>query len=185
MAIVYLDIETTGLDFSSDQIISIQYQENNNHFEILKSWETSEEQILIDFLNKVTSIQDNQFVICVGFNTLCFDIPFLISRYNYYKIRTPNEIIGIFNRKLAHCDLKQIYLPFNNWRYKGLTWDNVLDEYGYQMKDGSNSQVPIWFENGDYERILRYIESEFPPMVDIYWKLRNSIFKKTMNTGGE
>ena len=48
----YLDIETTGLDPNSDQIITIQYQklEPLGKLKVLKSWESSESQIIEEFL---------------------------------------------------------------------------------------------------------------------------------------
>ena len=185
MAIIYLDIETTGLDYIRNRIITIQLKENYQQIEIFKIWESDEKSILENFVNRLTGIQSNEkFTICVGFNIMRFDIPFLISRCNHFGIRTPNDLIQIFYRNLAHCDLLQIFLPFNNWKYKGLTWDYVLDQYGYQTKAGSGEQIPIWYKEGKYDKIISYIESEFPPMEDIYWKLRKSNFHKSMDEGG-
>ncbi len=177
MGIIYLDIETTGLNYNNDQIVTIQLQEDNQSLIIFKSWESNEKTILRKFLMRLSGIQRKGFTICVGFNILKFDIPFLISRCNYHKLLTPNDLIEIFYRNLAHCDLLQILLPHHDWKYKGLTWDYVLRLYGYQSKKGHGNQIPIWFKEGKYDKIIEYIESEFPPMVDIYWKLRKSDFR--------
>ena len=56
MASFYLDIETQGLDSEVDKIITIQYQklkwgtnEPDGPLVILKSWESSEKEILEQF----------------------------------------------------------------------------------------------------------------------------------------
>jgi len=53
----YFDIETTGVDFEKDEIITIQWQELDgftgrpkSELNILKSWESSEREILKSFL---------------------------------------------------------------------------------------------------------------------------------------
>ena len=177
MGTIYLDIETTGLDYVNDKIVTIQLQENNNQVEIYKSWESSEKCILEKLVKRLAEILNKGFTCCVGFNTLTFDIPFLLSRCIHNEIKNQNELISIFYRKLAHYDIKQILLPQHEWRFKGLNWDYVLDLFGYPTKKGHGSQIPIWFEEKKFEKIISYIESEFPPMVTIYWKLRNRVFK--------
>jgi len=61
LAEYYFDMETTGFDFDKDEIITIQFQRLNGftgepigELEILKSWESSEKEILETFLPNLT-----------------------------------------------------------------------------------------------------------------------------------
>ena len=174
MVIVFLDIETTGLNYNEHEIVTIQLQEDNNLCEIYKIWESSEKEILEALMSRLLEIQKKGFSWCVGFNSLTFDIPFLISRCSFHNIETSIKLLEIFYRRLAHVDLRQILLPEHKWQFKGLDWDYVLQLYGYPPKKGSGSQIPIWFKEGEYQKIIDYIKSEFPPLVEIYWKIRKS-----------
>jgi len=175
MGTIFLDIETTGLDYVKDEIITIQLRDGNYPIEIFKSWESDEKTILENFVNRLVEIQKSEFTWCVGFSTLTFDIPFLMSRCSHYNIETPKKLIEIFYRNLAHCDLKQILLPNNQWKFKGLNWDYCLKIFGHPTKVGFGNQIPIWFKEREYEKIISYIESEFQPMSSLYWELRNKM----------
>ena len=59
MGTFYLDVETTGLDPAKDRIITIQFQELDRYtgeavgeLVILKEWESSEKEILKEFIEK-------------------------------------------------------------------------------------------------------------------------------------
>jgi len=57
----YFDMETTGLDYDKDETITIQWQrlgyagEPIGKLNILKRWESSEKEILENFLPPITS----------------------------------------------------------------------------------------------------------------------------------
>ncbi|MBD3193377.1 MAG: hypothetical protein GF308_22265 [Candidatus Heimdallarchaeota archaeon] len=177
MAILYLDIETTGLDCETNQVISIQVQVDNNPLEILPSWETDEPTILLKCIDKMKGLIAMEFVICVGFNILKFDLPFLFSRSCRYELLSSNELFAHFFTDLAHIDLRQVLLAYNKWRFKGLNWDNVLKKYGFPPAKGKGD-VPRWFANGQYDKILAYVTSEFEPIPTIYWKIRKGDIRK-------
>ena len=72
----YLDIETTGLNPEKDKIITIQYAELDSftseqvgELKILKEWESSEKEILRQFVidSEITKSYPFSFV-SVGFN---------------------------------------------------------------------------------------------------------------------
>ena len=96
MVIVFLDIETTGLDYRVDSIISIQLKVGNNPPEILPSWESSEIAIIRTLIARLQALQEKEFTVCVGFNTLTFDIPFIVSRCIHLELLFPSEAFKIF-----------------------------------------------------------------------------------------
>jgi len=68
MADYYLDIETTGPDVKNDEILTIQFQQlgtasgrNESDLKILKSWESSEKEILEEFLDIFDPCGKNKF----------------------------------------------------------------------------------------------------------------------------
>ena len=70
MGTFYLDIETTGLDPKKDKIITIQFQELERNtgkaigeLVILKEWESSEKEILEQFISKSKILDPYSFKI--------------------------------------------------------------------------------------------------------------------------
>ena len=84
----YLDIETLGLEPSTDKIVTIQYAEidyitgeQKSELTILKEWETSEQDILEKFLEFMNNIKG--FPVFMGFN-LNFEAKFFLERGKLY-----------------------------------------------------------------------------------------------------
>lgn len=83
----YFDIETTGLDAKTNKIITIQFQELHRNtgeaigeLTILKEWESSEREILKEFIRKSGIEEDYPFTfIPTGYN-LGFEHNFLKER---------------------------------------------------------------------------------------------------------
>ena len=155
MGQVYLDIETTGIDPKEEKILTIQYQElDRNTGEaigeliILKEWESSEKEIIQKFL-KDTKILDNYKFnfIPVGYN-LNLEHNFLKQRAQIHNL--PD--IDILDRPFI--DLRAIGIIMNRGEFRGSGLDKLTG------KDGTGKNVPIWYNNGEYDLIIRYIEIE-------------------------
>jgi len=174
---LFLDIETTGL-ISKDKIILISLQNgiNGNHEKLL-SWESNEKAILEVLLQRISAFPSsgNKKPQIIGYNTLKFDIPFIICRCIFHKILYYSELYKIFYRDCWHIDLLQVFMSRNNFYYQ--KWNNVLKAYGFPATKGSGSDIPEWYKNKEYDKILTYVDSEFKHMPDIFSRMKFGDFR--------
>ena len=150
----YLDIETTGLDPNTDQILTIQFQKISvftgkaaGPLNILTSWENSEEDIVKEIAMHMLDDYPWHFV-PVG-NNLTFEFKFLSNKFQKY---LGKDIDVEFFVTRPHIDLKSVMILANSGKFKGCHL--VLG------KQGTGSDVPVWYENQEYQKIIDYIEDE-------------------------
>ena len=151
----YFDIETTGLNPKEDKILTIQYQELDRstgepvgELTILKEWESSEKEILEAFISKTNILGDYDFsFVPVGYN-LGFEHDF---------IKTRSELNGLPSLDILHCpfiDLRAIGILMNAGQFKGSGLSDLTN------KKGCGIQIPVWYENKEYDQITDYIKNE-------------------------
>ncbi|MBN1328498.1 MAG: ribonuclease H-like domain-containing protein [Candidatus Heimdallarchaeota archaeon] len=174
---LFLDIETTGLE-SKDEIVLINLQNgfDGSHEKFL-SWESSEKEILEELLQKIQAFptSGNNKLQMIGYNTLCFDIPFIINRCIFHKIRYFSELYKIFYLDCWQIDLLQVFMSRNNFYY--LNWNIILKTYGLPETKGSGREIPNWYKNKEYDKILTYVDSEFKHLPSIYYKVKSGDFR--------
>jgi len=167
----YFDTETTGLNPQKDKIITIQWQRVNgftgepiSELQILKEWESSEKEILKEFLPNLMCEEPFDFII-VGKN-LMFDFIFLSNKLEKY---------GLGKLDLNYCyervtlDIKPILVMINKGNFRG--YDKVLDKEGTL----ANVKVPQLYKDKRYPEIIKYIEEETKVFLKAY-----QIFKREM-----
>lgn len=151
----YLDIETTGLDPEQDKILTIQYQELERNtgkaigpLIILKEWESSEKEILEKFIEDSRIADDNEWLfIPVGYN-LGFEHHFLMGRAAINGL----PFVDILNNPFI--DLRAVGILMNDGEFKGSGLDKLTG------KKSSGRNIPIWYKNEEYSKIIDYIENE-------------------------
>jgi len=151
----YFDIETTGLDPKKDKIITIQYQELDRNtgeakgeLVVLKEWESSEREILHSFLSESGIMEEYAFsFIPIGYN--------LRFEHNFIKERTViNGLPTVDILDIPFIDLRAIGILMNKGEFKGSGLDKLTG------KSGSGGQVPVWYLNKEFQKIVDYIECE-------------------------
>ncbi|MFH1258100.1 MAG: ribonuclease H-like domain-containing protein, partial [Candidatus Micrarchaeota archaeon] len=151
----YLDIETTGLDEKKEQIITIQFQELGRNtgkavgpLRILKAWESSEKQILEQFIEESHILGTNDWAfISTGFN-LKFEHKFLLERTKVNKLPQIDILIKPF------IDLRAFAIVMNKGEFYGSGLDKITN------KPTNGKLIPEWFKDKQYAKIIDYIEGE-------------------------
>lgn len=155
MASYYLDIETTGLDPKIDKIITIQFQQLDmntgspmGELIILKEWESSEKEMLKQFIIKSKILDPYAFsFVAVGYN-LTFEHNFLKARAKEHGLPDIDVLTNPF------IDLRAIGVLMNKGQFKGSGLDQITG------KKNSGSGIPEFYKNKEYDKIIDYIRNE-------------------------
>ncbi|MFO8050614.1 MAG: hypothetical protein R6V01_02805 [Thermoplasmatota archaeon] len=166
----YLDIETTGLEPKNDQIISIQYQRlgmisgrEEGPLNILRSWESSEKDIIERFLPLFAGGGPFSFV-SIGLN-IPFMYSFLVERARIHDLDAPDPLY-ILGKK-PYLDLKPFLVIMNKGSFKGASLDRFAD------LSFTGEQIPKMFYAKEYERIEECIEEEAREFQKLYRHLKD------------
>ena len=166
----YFDIETTGLDPHRDKIVTFQYQELSQvsgtpliKLLIVKEWdrECSEGKILEWMKALLIDLPFWKFV-PVG-NNLVFDLSFIAARMRIYF--REDFLMQLLNRPFI--DLKHVLVMMNGGRFRNYSRMIGKEEFGVN--------VPIWYKNGQYEKIIDYVEMEARAFVRTYGILKRNL----------
>jgi len=166
----YFDMETTGFNFDTDEIITIQWQRLNRftgepigELNILKRWDSSEKEILQTFLPNL-KCKPFDFIF-VGKNLL-FDFCLLNQRMKRYNLGEL-DLRCLYER--VSLDIKPILVIMNNGNFAG--YDKTLPK----TNPLTNDQIPQLYKEGKgrYPEIIRYIQDETKDFIRAY-----QIFKK-------
>lgn len=174
MAEYYLDIETNSKGAkptTNDEILTIQFQKLNtktgreeSDLTILKSWESSEKDILTRF-SQIFQPEKPFIFIPIGMN-FNFDLFLLHNRWNNIGIRIPLETLFYFH---PYIDIKPILVILNEGSFKGASLDR------FTAKENVGAKIPEWYAQKDYEAIERYIRNEASEFIKFYINLKDKI----------
>ncbi len=158
----YLDLETTGLDPLKDKIITIQFMEidkntaaKKGELRILKEWESSETEILLQFISESRIADPYPFTfVPVGYN-LGFEHKFLLERCRANGLPP----VDILNKPFI--DLRPFGVVMNGGEFKG----SGLDKITGKPHDGSI--IPAWYAEKRYTEIENYVRVEAEEFVRV------------------
>ncbi len=164
----YFDIETNASmpkpNFKTDEILTIQFQrldsrtgEKEGDLTILKSWESSERDILEKFYS-IFSPEDPWKFIPIGFN-LSFDFFSLLYRWREINIEVPPKTL--FSEH-PYIDIKSILVIANGGSFKGASLEKFVG------KQHSGLKVSEWCAEKDYTSVQAYIEDEADRFIKLY-----------------
>jgi len=164
----YLDIETDtrGLkpDHENDEILTIQFQRlesktggKEGDLIILKSWESSEKDVLERFYS-IFSPDDSWKFVPIGLN-LSLDFFSLHYRWKRIGIEVPLRIL--FDEH-PYIDIKPILVIFNRGSFKGANLQK------FTGKEHSGIEISEWYAKKDYAAIEEYIKDEADKFIKLY-----------------
>jgi hypothetical protein len=152
----YLDVEGNPQTL---ELYTIQYQKLDMNcvpvgdLIILKSWETSEEDIIRKFhkegLQRMGT--DSFFFVPVGHN-LIFDVRFIFLKFKQYGLECPDLSEWYYYH--PKIDTKDSYIISNNYAFKGSGMNLVA------RKKVDGSAVITFYANKEYDKIIEYIKDE-------------------------
>lgn len=159
--------QRVAFDSSKVKIITIQYQllkpngKPDGPLQVFKEWESTEEQVIKKMWNLLNPRTLWDFA-PVGYN-IHFDLAMLKIRGAAYGINYPEWYIY---HDLPTIDIKGICLGMNAFNFK----DSGLDKF--TGKKTSGAMVPVWYHDGDYEKIMEYIRNETEEFIGFYARLK-------------
>ena len=137
-----------------------------------------EKKLLSRFFGVMERLKkDYGVVILIGFNILRFDIPLILQRASELKVRELKDT-NKFIHDLFVMDYFQIFLPFNDMKFKENSLENAVNIISNVSKREpprrirSGADIPSLYDDEKYEEIkehlrsdlllLRYIDRNFP-----------------------
>lgn len=166
----YFDTETTGFNFDTDEIITIQWQRLNGFtgepiekLNILKRWENPEKEMLEAIM---PNLNCNRWdFVFVGKNLL-FDFCLLNERMKRYELGEI-DLRCLYDR--AILDIKPILVLMNAGSFTG--YDKMLPK----TNPLTNDKIPQLYREGRYPEIVRYIEDETKDFLKAYQTFKKGI----------
>lgn len=173
----YFDIETYSPgevpNPETDKIVSVQFQkidlksgEPIGRLQVLKEWEDGEEEIVKLIYRWFFRRNPWEFV-PVGFN-LNFEWKFLSAKFRKYGL--DDKEFGHYLENVPQIDLK-VFAVLKKGGFVGASLSSI------SSKEDDGHLIKEYYENGDYDKILDYIENETCGFLELYKKIVNNVDK--------
>ena len=151
-------------DFENDEIVVIAYQqidsrtgEKKGRLSMLKSWESSELEVLRSCHELMAFGRKWDFV-PIGFN-LSFDFASLLLRWRKMGIQVNARML--FSER-PYIDMQHVLLLCNSGSFSGCTLER------FAGKKHSGKKVSEWLNENDYRAVEAYVEDEAERFIELY-----------------
>lgn len=168
----YLNIETTGTNVENDTILTIQYQQldtksgkTEGDLIILKSWDSSEKEILENFLKIFNPREGNFSFIPIG-KSLHFVLTMLYNRWKKYGIDVSHTSLFYHTPQV---DIKPILTILNGGMHKGASLNGITG------KKNNSAVIRKLCVNKDYKGIEDHIVKDAETFVINYQLIKEKI----------
>lgn len=168
----YLNIETTGTNVENDTILTIQYQQldtksgkTEGDLIILKSWDSSEKEILEEFLKIFDPREDHFSFIPIG-KSLHFVLTMLYNRWKKYGIDVSHTSLFYHT---PHVDIKPIFTILNGGMHKGAGLNVITG------KKNNGAVIHKLYANEDYKGIEDHIVENAETFINDYQYIKERI----------
>ena len=165
----YLDLETTGLDPRVDSIATISYQRlgmvtgrEEGGLNVLKTWESSEREVLELFLPIFNGSGPFSFV-AIGLN-VPFMYSFIVERARRNGLDAPDPLYLLGAKPFL--DLKPVLVMMNKGSFKGAS----LDRFARITVPGES--VPQLFREGRYDELISHIREKASEFIRLYRNIK-------------
>ena len=125
-----------------------------------------EKKLLSRFFDVMERLKkDYGVVILIGFNILRFDIPLILQRASEFKVRELKDM-NKFIHDFFVMDYFQIFLPFNDMKFKGNSLENAVNIISNVSKKepprrvGRGADIPSLYDSEKYEEIKEHLKSD-------------------------
>ncbi len=180
MIIYGLDCETTGLSPFENELITVQYADEDGTLSLYRLWEyESEAALLIDFLRDWKEIKrkrDDSGALFVGYNHLKFDVPFVFAKCLLLEeVQTaldwsPQDCWKQLYRWPMYLDL--VHLFGSDF----ISMEAIREELLGTSDPYESRNIPVYYANDQYDVIEAYIEDEMAALKDIFNAVQRTTF---------
>jgi len=164
---MFFDLETTGLDLSRDHILTIQKKDGYGK----KVWSIrdcrTESELVKQFVDYYLEV-DDKFLI--GYNIVNFDLPLLLTRME-------KEDLVRFFKKYNRGYIRDLAMILEFHKVKRQKLENVAKTYRIDVSRIEEIDIKKLHEQGDWDGIITYAESELDVIDQLFQKMWAQIEK--------